>query len=153
MVSVWGEPPVLANPLDHVELCSRLGLVDYQRGTKLGGSGFWLYSGEGAALEWALLDFFCREHRADGYRFFLPPHLLVTECGYTAGQFPKFQDDVFHLRAVGDDRSRFLLPTSETAILNVYRDEILGPRGLGRGLRAFEFSSLSRSGGMGHLSR
>jgi seryl-tRNA synthetase len=126
VVHTWGSPPRLPEPaLDHVEICTRLGLVDYERGTKLGGSGFWLYSGAGAALEWALLDFFCRSHRADGYQFFLPPHVLLEECGYTAGQFPKFRDDVFHLETRGDERRRFLLPTSETAILNVYRDEIL----------------------------
>ncbi len=126
VVRTWGERPALPEgALDHVELCTRLGLVDYERGTKLGGSGFWLYSGTGAALEWALLDFFCREHVRDGYRFFLPPHLLVEECGYTAGQFPKFRDDVFHLRASEGERARFLLPTAETAILNVYRDETL----------------------------
>ena len=125
VVRTWGERPSLAKPLDHVEIGTRLGLVDYPRGTKLGGSGFWLYSGAGAALEWALLDWFNREHLKDGYHFFLPPHLLVTECGYTAGQFPKFVDDVFHIKTIGDERSRFLLPTAETAILNVYRDEIL----------------------------
>lgn len=142
VVRTWGEKPSLAKPLDHVELCNRLGLVDYQRGTKLGGSGFWLYSGAGAALEWSLLDFFCREHLKDGYTFFLPPHLLVTECGYTAGQFPKFTDDVFHVKTVGDERSRFLLPTAETAILNVYRDEILDAGQLP--LKAFAYTPCYR---------
>jgi seryl-tRNA synthetase len=126
VVRTWGEKPTpVSRPLDHVELCTRLGLVDYERGTKLGGNGFWLYTGMGAALEWALLDFFCRQHVADGYQFLLPPHLLIDECGYTAGQFPRFRDDVFHLEAGPGERNRFLLPTSETAILNVYRDEII----------------------------
>lgn len=126
VVKTWGEPRDLGDKgLDHVELCTRLGLVDYERGTKLGGSGFWLYKGRGAALEWALLDYFCKTHVADGYEFMLPPHLLLTECGYTAGQFPKFVDDVFLLAHDDDERERFLLPTSETAILNVYRDETL----------------------------
>ncbi len=126
VVRTWGERPSLGDDaLDHVALSQTLGLIDYERGTKLGGNGFWMYSGHGAALEWALLDFFCREHRADGYRFCLPPHLLVEECGYTAGQFPKFRDDVFHLDTNEGERARFLLPTAETAILNVYRDEIL----------------------------
>ena len=126
VVRTFGERPALPpNALDHVELSKRLGIVDYERGTKLGGSGFWLYSGIGAALEWSLLDWFNRTHRADGYEFFLPPHLLIDECGYAAGQFPKFYDDVFHVRAEPHERERFLLPTAETAILNVYRDEIL----------------------------
>jgi seryl-tRNA synthetase len=64
VVRTWGTKPDLGDkPLDHVELCTRLGLIDYARGVKLGGSGYWLYTGQGAALEWALIDFFNREHR------------------------------------------------------------------------------------------
>lgn len=126
VVRVWGDKPEpLPDAPDHVAISRELGLIDYERGTKLGGSGFWIYTGPGAALEWALLDYFCREHYKDGYQFFLPPHLLTHECGFAAGQFPKFYDDVFHLRAESSERERFLLPTAETAILNVYRDETL----------------------------
>lgn len=126
VVRTWGTQPDLGDkPLDHVELCTRLGLIDYQRGTKLGGNGFWIYTGQGAALEWALLDFFNREHYAAGYTFMLPPHMLTEENGYAAGQFPKFYDDVYHIEAEEGERKSFLLPTAETAILNVYRDEIL----------------------------
>lgn len=126
VVRTWGEPPRLGEGAkDHVELSTTLGLVDYARGTKLGGNGYWLYTGMGAALEWALLDFFCREHFAAGYEFMLPPHVLTEEAGYASGQFPKFYDDVFHLEADEGQRGSFLLPTSETAIVNVYRDEII----------------------------
>ena len=123
----WGEQPVFDFPArDHVELVGMLGLVDYERGVKMGGSGFWLYSGVGARLEWALLNFFIDEHLADGYEFVLPPHILNYECGFTAGQFPKFEEDVFQLRQ--DDSStgiQFILPTAETALINFHRDEIL----------------------------
>jgi seryl-tRNA synthetase len=126
VVHTWGAQPDLGEKqLDHVELCTRLGLIDYQRGTKLGGNGFWIYTGQGAALEWALLDFFNREHYAAGYTFMLPPHMLTEENGYAAGQFPKFHDDVYHIAEEEGGRGSFLLPTAETAILNVYRDEIL----------------------------
>ena len=127
VVHTWGSKPDLGEkPLDHVELCTRLGLIDYARGTKLGGSGYWLYTGQGAALEWALIDFFNREHYAAGYQFLLPPHMLTEEAGYAAGQFPKFHEDVYHIAEEGDGgRRSFLLPTAETAILNVYRDEVL----------------------------
>ena len=82
VVRTWGSKPDLGDkPLDHVELCTRLGLIDYARGTKLGGNGYWIYTGQGAALEWALLDFFNREHYAAGYEFLLPPHLLTEEAG------------------------------------------------------------------------
>ena len=112
-------------PKDHLELSESLGLIDYERGVKVGGNGFWLYRGFGARIEWALLNLFVDEHISDGYEFMLPPHLLKAECGYTAGQFPKFSDDVFHLRSDGDDEGQFLLPTAETALINVHRDEIL----------------------------
>lgn len=121
-----GEPPVLHEGAeDHVDICQRLRLIDYGRGVKLGGAGFWVYTGMGAALEWALLNYFCQQHYAAGYQFVLPPHLLTPESGVAAGQFPKFHDDVFHLQPRDDRPSSFLLPTSETALLNLYRDEIL----------------------------
>ena len=144
VVKTWGDPPDLGDSAaDHLELSTSLGLVDYERGVKLGGAGFWLYTGMGAALEWALLDYFVRSHRADGYEFMLPPHLLLEEAGYTAGQFPKFTDDVFHLREDDTDRHLFLLPTSETAILNVYRDEILPSDKLP--VKAFAYTPCYRS--------
>jgi seryl-tRNA synthetase len=120
VVRVVGDPPDFAFPgRDHVELAQDLGLVDYRRGTALAGSGHWIYRGEGAALEWALLNHFLDAHRRAGYEFVLPPHLLTYEAGYTAGQFPKFADEVYRV----DDR--FLLPTAETALVNLHRGETL----------------------------
>lgn len=149
VVKTVGEPPALENPLDHVELSTRLGLVDYERGTKLGGSGFWIYTGLGAALEWALLDFFCREHYRDGYTFLLPPHILLEEAGYASGQFPKFREDVYHLDP-RLDRNMFLLPTAETAIVNVYRDEILAESDLP--LKTFAYTPCYRREAGSHRS-
>ena len=126
VVKVWGEkPPHLPAGKDHVAMCEHLGLVDFRRGAKLGGTGSWVYVGKGAALEWALLNFFCSEHYKDGYTFMLPPHMLLPECGYSAGQFPRFRDDVYHIAPESSDRGLFLLPTSETALLNYFRDEII----------------------------
>ncbi|MEU6099044.1 serine--tRNA ligase [Streptomyces sp. NPDC047079] len=112
-------------PKDHVELARTLGLVDYERGTKLGGSGFWIYRGNGALLEWALLNHFLEAHVRDGYEFVLPPHILTFAAGYTAGQFPKFADEVFALERGAGGPDRFLLPTAETALVNLHRDETL----------------------------
>lgn len=129
----WGEQPEFGfPPRDHVDLVTSLGLVDYERGVKMGGNGFWLYRGTGARLEWALLNFFIESHLADGYEFVLPPHLLTYECGFTAGQFPKFEDDVFQLRGESDGFSHFILPTAETALINYHRDEILSEAELPR---------------------
>jgi seryl-tRNA synthetase len=115
---------------DHVEICEKLGIIDYRRGAKLSGNGFWIYKGDGAHLEWALLNYFVEKHVEDGYSFILPPHILNYQCGYTAGQFPKFKDDVFILDDGKKDKFSFLLPTSETALINLHRDEILNEESL-----------------------
>ena len=113
-------------PQHHVDLCTNLGLIDYERGVKLAGAGNWMYTGMGARLEWALLNYFIDTHTADGYDFILPPHMLEYQCGLTAGQFPKFADEVFkisnHPTAGG---TFYMLPTAEAALASVYRDEIL----------------------------
>lgn len=107
----------------HVELAESLGLIDYERAAKVSGHGTWFYTNLGARLEWALLNFFINEHINDGFEFMMPPHILNYESGFTAGQFPKFEGDVFELK--GTDPAKFLLPTAETALVNYYRNEIL----------------------------
>lgn len=110
-------------PKSHIELCKELDLIDYERGTKLAGNGAWLYKGDGARLEWALLNYFIDTHTADGYEFILPPHMLNYNCGLGAGQFPKFEDDVYWVDKKGQD-SKFMLPTAETALVNIHAGEI-----------------------------
>ena len=127
VIKVVGEKPEFDFPMqNHVDLCTKLGIIDYTRGTKLSGGGYWLYRGEGARLEWALLNFFISEHLNDGYEFILPPHQLNYNCGFGAGQFPKFADEVYWLD-VDEDRkkNRFMLPTAETALVNMYAGEII----------------------------
>ena len=123
----FGEPHHFDfEPKNHVELCTSLGLIDYERGVKLSGNGFWIYRGLGARLEWALLNYFIDTHIADGYELVLVPHMLGYECGLTAGQFPKFKNEVYWLdTAEEDERRRFMLPTAETALVSLHRDEIL----------------------------
>ena len=79
----------------------------------------------GARLEWALLNYFIDTHLADGYELILPPHMLEYECGVTAGQFPKFADEVYKIENPTDNRSRYMLPTAEAALASLYRNEIL----------------------------
>ena len=113
-------------PKHHVDLCTNLGLIDYERGVKLAGSGNWMYTGVGARLEWALLNYFIDTHTADGYDFILPPHMLEYACGETAGQFPKFADEVFKISNHPTEGGTFyMLPTAEAALASIYRDEIL----------------------------
>ncbi|MDR3210122.1 MAG: serine--tRNA ligase [Oscillospiraceae bacterium] len=122
----FGEPKTFDfPPQHHVDLCTRHGLIDYERGTKLAGSGFWVYRGMGARLEWALLNYFIDTHVADGYEFILVPHMLEYECGVTAGQFPKFADEVYRIANPTDERIHYMLPTAEAALVSLHRDEIL----------------------------
>ncbi len=107
-------------PKDHVELATSLNLVDYPRGVKIGGTGFWMYTGNGAQLEWALLNYFIETHRNNGYTFILPPYLLTEECAYTSGHLPKFRDDLYWTQD-----NLCLNATSEMMLGNMFRDEIL----------------------------
>lgn len=128
VIKVVGEKPKFDfEPKNHYDLCTKLGLIDYERGVKLAGNGYWLYRNKGAILEWALLNFFIEEHLSDGYEFILPPHQLAYNCGFGAGQFPKFADEVYWLADEGEDRkkSHFMLPTAETALVNMYAGEII----------------------------
>ncbi|HOO44087.1 MAG TPA: serine--tRNA ligase, partial [Bacillota bacterium] len=115
---------------DHVDLATDLKLIDYERAAKISGRGTWIYSNLGARLEWALINFFIDEHLKDGYEFMMVPHLLNYESGLTAGQFPKFEEDVFWLQ--GEEPRKFLLPTAETALINLHRNEILSLEDLPR---------------------
>lgn len=153
VVREWGKKPEFAfEPKDHLTLSKTLGLVDYERGAKLGGTGFWVYRDLGARLEWGLLNLFVETHLANGYSFALPPHILNYECGYTAGQFPKFKDDVF-LIAGEEGRTQFLLPTSETALISLHRDEILKEEELPKKYFAYTPCYRKEAGGYGANER
>lgn len=114
---------------NHVDLCTDLGIIDYERGAKLSGNGYWIYRGMGSRLEWALLNYFIETHELDGYEIIMVPHMLGYECGLTAGQFPKFKDEVYWIENSGEQR-RFMLPTAETALASLYRDEIIPEKDL-----------------------
>ncbi|MCL2755567.1 MAG: serine--tRNA ligase [Firmicutes bacterium] len=131
VVGSFGKKPEFTfKPKDHVELCTSLGLIDYERGTRMSGSGHWVYIGSGAMLEWALLNYFVDFHTKNGYKFVMPPHLLNYESGYAAGQFPRFMDDVFFVQRGQGTKfdpkaAKFLAPTSETALINMHRGETI----------------------------
>jgi len=127
VIKVVGEKPIFNFPIkDHVELGESLGLFDLERAVKISGNNFVMYKGWGARLEWALLNYFIDSHLSDGYEMLLPPHIVGERSGYTAGQLPKFKDDVYWLK----DLDQFLIPTAETALDNLFRDEILNEKDL-----------------------
>lgn len=130
VVRTWGAPPTFAfKPDDHLGLCQRLGLVDFARGAKLSGSGFLLYTGWGARLERALIQFLLDLHvHEHGYTEVSPPFIVGRDCMFGVGQFPKFEDQAYAVQE-GLDASTlgklYLLPTAEAPVANIHRDEIL----------------------------
>ena len=116
-------------PLNHVELCEKLKLVDFTRGTKLSGSGFLLYTGWGARLERALISFLLDLHiHEHGYTEVAPPYIIGEHCMFGVGQFPKFKDQAYAVQE-GLDGSPlgklYLLPTAEAPVANIHREELL----------------------------
>ncbi|HUA39522.1 MAG TPA: serine--tRNA ligase [Candidatus Sulfopaludibacter sp.] len=130
VVRVQGEKPNFAfQPKSHVELCQSLKLVDFERATKLSGSGFILYTDWGARLERALIQFLLDLHiQEHGYTEVSPPFMVGPQCLEGVGQFPKFRDQYYGV-AEGDDKEKlgklYLVPTAETPVANIHRGEIL----------------------------
>lgn len=108
----------------HYEILKDLKMVDYDRGIKIAGAKNWIYTGIGARLEWALINYFIDTHLKNGFQFMMLPYMLNYECGFGAGQFPKFTDEVYTIN-IEDGNQKFLLPTAETALVNLHSNEIL----------------------------
>ena len=122
VVRSWGEKPDLAQPLDHVELGAKLKLFDLERAAKLSGSGFICFTGAGARLERALIQFMLDLHTGQhGYLEISPPFLVRRECMFGTNQLPKFEEDMYGL----EGQQLFLAPTAEVPVTNFYREEIL----------------------------
>lgn len=130
IVRVFGDKPGFTfQPRTHVELCERLGLVDFERAAKLSGSGFVLYTKWGARLERALIQFMLDLHSNEhGYTEISPPFMVGPQCLEGVGQFPKFADQYYGVQE-GMDASTlgklYLIPTAETPVANIHREEIL----------------------------
>ena len=122
LVRSWGEKRKLAEPRDHVVLGEKLKLFDLERATKLSGSGFICFTGAGAQLERALINFMLDLHtREHGYAEISPPFLVRRECMIGTSQLPKFEPDMYGL----EDGQLFLAPTAEVPVTNFYREEII----------------------------
>jgi seryl-tRNA synthetase len=107
---------------DHATIAKLLGIVDFERGAKISGSGFPLYTGKGARLERSLLNFMLDHHTsANAYTEVFVPFLVNSASMRGTGQLPKFADDMYHAK----DDDLYLIPTAEVPITNIYRDEIL----------------------------
>jgi seryl-tRNA synthetase len=130
VVRTWGAKAAPAfKPASHIEICERLKLVDFARGTKLSGSGFLLYTNWGARLERALIQFLLELHTTEhGYTEVSPPYIVGRDCMVGVGQFPKFVDQAYAVQEGLDASSLgklYLLPTAEAPVANIHREEIL----------------------------
>ena len=122
VLRIHGEKPAIENPKDHVAIAESLGLIDSERATKISGSGFAVYTGAGARLERALINFLLDMHtREHGYTEVAPPFVVRRECMVGTGQLPKFEDDMYGV----DGGGLFLVPTAEVPVTNLRREEIL----------------------------
>ena len=138
VIKQFGKKPKFNfNLKDHVQLATDLNIIDYERGAKMSGSGFWVYRGEGAILEWALLNYFIDFHRKNKYVFLIPPFLLTEKSAFTSGHLPKFRDDLFWTQD-----NLCLNATSEMMIGNYHRDEVLREKDLP--LKYFSYSACFR---------
>ncbi len=108
---------------NHVELNERLNMFDFKRGAKISGSGWPVYRGWGARLEWALINYMISIHLKNGFEQWIPPVLVRPETVYGSGQLPKFANQQFKI--TDDDFSLYLIPTAEVPLNGLYMDEIL----------------------------
>ncbi len=115
------KPDLPENAVPHWELIKQYGLVDFETGAKLTGSGFPLYKGKGAKLQRALIQYFLDYNTAAGYTEYLPPLMVNEASAYGTGQLPDKEGQMYHITEDG----LFLIPTAEVPVTNIYRDEIV----------------------------
>lgn len=109
------------NAKPHWELTEQYGLIDFELGVKITGAGFPVYTGKGARLQRAMINFFLEENTKAGYKEFLPPHFVNEASGYGTGQLPDKEGQMYHMTA----DNLYAIPTAEVPITNFFRDEIV----------------------------
>ena len=150
VVRSWGEKPRLTKPADHVALGTSLNLFNPEWAARLSGSGFICFTGAGAKLERALINFMIDLHaREHGYVEVSPPFLVRRDCMIGTSQLPKFEADMYGL----EENQLFLAPTAEVQLTNLYREEILSFRDLPKKLVAYTPCFRREAGAAGRETR
>ena len=151
VVRDWGKKPEFSGqPLDHVTLGEKLGILDLGRATKLSGSGFICFTGAGAKLERALINFMIDLHTRDhGYTEVSPPFLVRRDCMIGTSQLPKFEEDMYKIEA----EELFLAPTAEVPVTNLHREEILAINDLPKKFVAYTPCFRREAGSAGRETR
>jgi seryl-tRNA synthetase len=151
-VRVWGEAPRFDfEPQDHVDLGTRLGILDLERAAKIAAARFSVLRGAGARLERALINFMLDVHTQEhGYEETLPPFIVNADSLFGTAQLPKFEADLFKLT---DERGLYLIPTAEVPVTNIYREEILDAAELPMRFAAYTPCFRSEAGSYGRDTR
>ena len=150
VVRSWGEKPRLTKPADHVALGTRLNLFNSEWAAKLSGSGFICFTGAGAKLERALINFMIDLHtREHGYVEISPPFLVRRDCMIGTSQLPKFEADMYGL----EENQLFLAPTAEVQLTNLHREEILSAADLPKKFVAYTPCFRREAGAAGRETR
>ncbi len=150
-VAHWGERRTFGfTPKPHWDLAKDLGIIDFERGARMAGSGFILYLGLGARLQRALINFMIDLHtREHGYTEVWIPILANRDAMRGTGQIPKLEDDMYRLK----EEDLFLIPTAEVPVTNIYRTEILKAEDLPRKLTAYSACFRREAGAAGRDTR
>ncbi|MDD5541890.1 MAG: serine--tRNA ligase [Acidobacteriia bacterium] len=151
----WGDPPSLGfTPKDHTDLGEALGILDFGRASKIAGARFALYTGIGARLERALINFMLDvQTKENGYTEVLPPFAVNSASLIGTGNLPKFAEDLFRLKVGEETRDLWMIPTAEVPVTNIYRDEILETSRLPISLCAYTPCFRSEAGSYGKDTR
>ena len=124
LIKEVGKKPTFDFPfLNHLQLNDKLELFDFKRGAKLAGSGWPVYRGMGARLEWALINYMISIHIKNGFEQWMPPAVVRKEIMFGSGQLPKFNNQQFKIN--DDDFDLYLIPTAEVPLNGLYLDEII----------------------------
>ena len=127
VIRSWGEKPALAEARDHLDLAEEKGIISFDDGARLSGSGFAVYRAKGARLQRSLIQFLLDiQSRENGYEEVNVPHIVKRECMEGTGQLPKFEDDMYGT----ENNEFFLAPTAEVPVTNLYRDTLLSENDL-----------------------
>src|ERR687884_1476803 len=148
----WGDAPQFDfEPQDHVDIGTRLGILDLERAAKIASARFAILKGAGAKLERALINFMLDVHtREHGYEETLPPFIVNANALFGTAQLPKFEADLFKLT---DERGLYLIPTAEVPVTNIYREEILDEAQLPQKFVAYTPCFRSEAGSYGRDTR
>jgi seryl-tRNA synthetase len=151
----WGNPPSFPfPPKDHTDLGEALGILDFERASKISGARFALYKGMGARLERALINFMLDvQTKENGYIEVLPPFVVNSASLLGTGNLPKFAEDLFRLKVGEETRDLWMIPTAEVPVTNIYRDEILEEEQLPISLCAYTPCFRSEAGSYGKDTR